>query len=990
MSTEPAAAASPEPAPNPNPLSPHDQHDETYRLSSPSTMTIDPHAPPTVVPPRTPLKKASKRSKSADYWALRGYNALVFVTSVCVMTLELTASRLIAKTVGSSLYTWTSVIGVVLAGITLGNFLGGWLADRFHRGRALAWMYLFGSVACASVLWMDQLMAPLSRPAMISWPTWVLTVVAAMFLLPSLALGTISPLVASMAVSRSTRLGATVGNVYAWGALGSIIGTFLTGFYLIDVWGTRAIIGMTAATLGILAAVVAGAPRLFRTAVVCGWLQLLGWTVLAATCTQQAMAHVAKTVGTLLTVSQSQEQAQATRLNWATFGGSVGTKLHELGLVLKLRDDRIGAYYDESNYSTIMVTDGILPAGRPGGGRPVKHLRLDKLIHSYYDPADPTALHYEYEQVYAAVTKRTAQSLTQPVTLSTKSLPEESINASRLPAGTTFDAATSTLHIEQPSQEIFDTLLKLAPDAAFWRAIDELHRETNKPFWGGFSAAPLEQMPDGITIPDDLNLTIRHDRSLEVITAYDVVTVDARDRLIRGTPLAAWYREVTRARGQSRRATGLFMGGGGFIFPRWFLKEFPGSPRIEVAELDPAVYKVSIEALGLTIAEQQRILTVIGDARNFVDDRLRENQRLIAAGKAPIKYDFIYGDAFNDLSIPAHLTTLEFQLKLQNLLSDNGVFQANIIDIYPRFEIPGTTLGTGEVDYTGPLPKGLAGQAMTFGRYESAGLRFAPLEIKSYGNGEYRLRATQTISETEEARLIDVDLSDQPKAISNDANPLEIVAPDWQTVIKDLAHQTRERMSFEGSIPSVLMTTDGLLESWTPAPPPWECVEVCRLGARGGGQESRYACGFRGIVSVEMQKQLIELDPNNQQWVTAVGMAALASRRPGPGRFMGRYVATAAKVFPNIYVFSTSSFQPGDHRDTFVMVCSRRPLNLRSLQDTGEWTGEWFAALETREGQSNPSRLGQMEAVLTLAEGQVLTDDFAPVDNLLRSVFAEQ
>ena len=31
-----------------------------------------------------------------------------------------------------------------------------------------------------------------------------------------------------------------------------------------------------------------------------------------------------------------------------------------------------------------------------------------------------------------------------------------------------------------------------------------------------------------------------------------------------------------------------------------------------------------------------------------------------------------------------------------------------------------------------------------------------------------------------------------------------------------------------------------------------------------------------------------------------------------------------------------------------------------------------------------------MAAVLTLAEGQVLTDDFAPVDNLLRPVFADQ
>ena len=518
--------------------------------------------------------------------------------------------------------------------------------------------------------------------------------------------------------------------------------------------------------------------------------------------------------------------------------------------------------------------------------------------------------------------------------------------------------------------------------------MEELHKETNKPFWGGFASVPLDVLPEGIVVPDDLNMTIRYDRSLECVTAYDVVTTGIRDRLIRATPRAAWHREVDRGRGLSRRATALFMGGGGFIFPRWFLKEFPGSPRVEVAELDAAVYQVSIDALGMTDAEQERILTSIGDARNFVDDRLRDNRRLVAAGKPPVKYDFIYGDAFSDFSIPAHLTTREFLVRVHDLLNEDGVFQANIIDIYPRAEYPGTTLGIGEVDFKGPLPKGLSGLALTFGRYESAGPRFAPLEIKGYNNGDYRLQATQTISPIDEARLINVDLADEPK--TKNVTPMESEIPNWSAVISDLANQTRQRMPFEGSIPESLKATDGPLEAWTPATSPWECVEVCRLGSRNGGQESRHVLGLRGIVSHETENQLVGLDPNNQAWVKAVRTAAQTTRQPGAGRFLGRYVATAAKVFPNIYVFSTSIPQPGASRDTFVMVCSRRPLDLRGLADTGDWTGDWFAAMETKPGQSSPTLTGQMAAVLTLAEGQVLTDDFAPVDNLLRPVFADQ
>jgi hypothetical protein len=105
---------------------------------------------------------------------------------------------------------------------------------------------------------------------------------------------------------------------------------------------------------------------------------------------------------------------------------------------------------------------------------------------------------------------------------------------------------------------------------------------------------------------------------------------------------------------------------------------------------------------------------------------------------------------------------------------------------------------------------------------------------------------------------------------------------------------------------------------------------------------------------------------------------------------MGRYVATAAKVFPNIYLFSTSNQQPDAIRDTFVMVCSRQPLDLKTLSDTGDWSAGPFATLETPAGQNEPTYGGQMRAVIALSNGQLLTDDYAPVDNLLAPIFEDQ
>ena len=63
--------------------------------------------------------------------------AIVFVGSFCLMVIEIVAGRMIAPYLGSSLYSWTSVIGVILTGITLGNAFGGITADRFASRQLL-------------------------------------------------------------------------------------------------------------------------------------------------------------------------------------------------------------------------------------------------------------------------------------------------------------------------------------------------------------------------------------------------------------------------------------------------------------------------------------------------------------------------------------------------------------------------------------------------------------------------------------------------------------------------------------------------------------------------------------------------------------------------------------------------------------------------------------------------------------------------------------
>lgn len=181
--------------------------------------------------------------------------ATVFFSSACIMILEIVAGRLIARHLGSSLYTWTSVIGVVLAGISVGNYLGGRIADRFAARKALAVLFGISSVACVAVVVVNNLVGEWLFLWRFSLPVRIFSHVSLVFLIPSTLLGTISPVVAKMALDQGLPAGRTVGDIYAWGAAGSIVGTFLAGFYLIATMGTIAIVwtvGTALLVMGIL------------------------------------------------------------------------------------------------------------------------------------------------------------------------------------------------------------------------------------------------------------------------------------------------------------------------------------------------------------------------------------------------------------------------------------------------------------------------------------------------------------------------------------------------------------------------------------------------------------------------------------------------------------------------------------------------------------------------------------------------------------------
>src|SRR5262249_28607385 len=144
------------------------------------------------------------------------------------------------------------IIAVVLAGMSIGNFLGGRMADRWNPKSFLGWLFLIASAMCLVTLALNGYVAEHTPYGKLSWPFRTAYSVLTIFLLPALSLGTISPVTAKMALGRSNLVGKTIGTVYAWGAVGSILGTLATGFFLIALLGSKAIMLVVALILGVV------------------------------------------------------------------------------------------------------------------------------------------------------------------------------------------------------------------------------------------------------------------------------------------------------------------------------------------------------------------------------------------------------------------------------------------------------------------------------------------------------------------------------------------------------------------------------------------------------------------------------------------------------------------------------------------------------------------------------------------------------------------
>ncbi|MHC4598851.1 MAG: spermidine synthase [Planctomycetota bacterium] len=192
----------------------------------------------------------------ADFLRKPTLLSLAFASGAAVMTFEMAGARALSPYFGSSTYIWANVIGVLMASLALGYMVGGRLADRRPRLNVL--LLLFG-VAGALGAFLPLVFNPLCRACV---PEGIASahsfrvnllgslLVTCLLLVPVVFLLAMTTpfLVRLMARSRETS-GSAAGRVNGFGAVGSIVGTFLPTLILIPAVGPNLTFTVTGAAL---------------------------------------------------------------------------------------------------------------------------------------------------------------------------------------------------------------------------------------------------------------------------------------------------------------------------------------------------------------------------------------------------------------------------------------------------------------------------------------------------------------------------------------------------------------------------------------------------------------------------------------------------------------------------------------------------------------------------------------------------------------------
>lgn len=171
---------------------------------------------------------------------------IVFLSGAIGMGLELIAARVLSPYVGSSNVVWTSIIGIILASMSIGYWVGGKKADKNASEDAISEILLVASLFTSLIPVLETVIVKQFAGIIGNLIFAAIICAIIVFSIPSFILATISPYAVKIKSKEENEIGSLSGRISSLSTIGSIVGTFLMGFILIPNIGVNNInIGVT-------------------------------------------------------------------------------------------------------------------------------------------------------------------------------------------------------------------------------------------------------------------------------------------------------------------------------------------------------------------------------------------------------------------------------------------------------------------------------------------------------------------------------------------------------------------------------------------------------------------------------------------------------------------------------------------------------------------------------------------------------------------------
>ena len=166
------------------------------------------------------------------------YEIMIFLLGAIYMILELVCSRVLAPHFGTSNLVWTSVIGIILLSSSVGNYLGGIIADKKSSTKIIQLILALIGVFILAIALIQKFILSNISSLISDIRIGAIISTILLFFIPSMFIGFLSPIIIKIRMNDLSKVGKTSGILYSVNTLGSIVGTFLGGFVLIPLLGS--------------------------------------------------------------------------------------------------------------------------------------------------------------------------------------------------------------------------------------------------------------------------------------------------------------------------------------------------------------------------------------------------------------------------------------------------------------------------------------------------------------------------------------------------------------------------------------------------------------------------------------------------------------------------------------------------------------------------------------------------------------------------------